>query len=303
MSDSNILQSTRSGMTYRLGSALRVGALYVYEAHDQHGRRCWIKQAPANDEAAIARLRYEAIIIGKLQHSGIIRALDRGRSRACFFLVLDPPPSRSLQQIIEAGPLPLALGLGIATHLAELLVYLHSQGIICRALPPDALYADHLGRVTLVDMSAAWDEVSPRNTALIANAAYLSPEEAGGVAAERRSDIYAYGILLFELFVGHPPFQGSNRGDLALQHLLTPPPNFRELRTDAPPELAGVVHRCLAKSLNQRYPNASALLTALHQIAVPTAAQVAEPDRSTTPWRWLFRQPSGAAPAVVEEKK
>jgi serine/threonine-protein kinase len=304
MSDSNVLQSTRSGGVYRLGSAFRVGALHLYEAYDQHGRRCWIKQALAHDEAAIARLRYEAIILGKLEHSGVIRTLDRGRSRTSFFLVLEPPPGRSLQQILEAGPLPLALGLGIATNLAELLVYLHSQGIICRTLPPDALYADHLGRVALIDVSAAWDEVSPpRSNAAIANAAYLSPEEAGGVAAERRSDIYAYGILLFELFVGHPPFQGSNRGDLALQHLLTPPPNLRELRPDAPPELTSVISRCLAKSLSQRYPNATALLAALHQIAASTTAQVAEPDRPTTPWRWLFRQPNSSSPAIIEEKQ
>jgi hypothetical protein len=134
-------------------------------------------------------------------------------------------------EALEGRPLPLSFVLTIATQLAHLLHYLHAQGIICRTLDPSAFYTDHLGRVTCVDLSMAWDEVSPPDSAdLYGNTTYSSPEQISGSVVQRRSDIYSYGVLLFELLTGRPPFQGSNRGDLALQHLLTSPPDVRDIR-------------------------------------------------------------------------
>jgi serine/threonine protein kinase len=264
-SEPYLLQSTRSGQLYQLGRSLRLDTLLFHEARERSGRRCWVKRVPADDEAAIARLRYEAIILNKLRHVGIVRLLDRGRNSTSFFLVLEPAAGHSLLQLLDSGPLKLNLVFSIAAQLSELLMYLHDQGIICRTLPPASLYVDHLDRVTLVDLSAAWDEVSPpRSNELIPNAIYLSPEEAGGMIADRRSDIYVYGVLLFELLAGRPPFEGTHRGDLALQHLLTSPPDLRMLRPDIPPAFADLVARCLAKVPTERYSGAAALQAALH---------------------------------------
>ena len=291
MSDIHILLSTRSQTTYQIGGTFRVGTEQLYEAHDQHGQRYWIKYVAAQDEAAIARLRYEAIILGKLQHNGIIRLLDRGRNKHVFFLVLEPAHGRSLADITGSKPVPVHTTLNIAIQLTEILHYLHGQGIICRTLTPGSLYLDHLGRITLINLSDTWDEVSPPRTGdVIVNASYLSPEEAGGATAERRSDIYVYGILLFELLAGHPPFQSANRGDLALQHLLTPPPALEEIRPDIPPELATIVRRCLAKSPGQRFSNTIVLQEALQRIGKTEAEPLPEAQPSITPWRWLRRQ-------------
>ena len=286
MSEGEILKSTLSGQQYTLGRPLRFGTLAVYEAQTGDGQRCWIKQAPADDETAIARLRYETIVRSKLQHSGLLRLLDRGRSRSRFFLALEAPQGHSLLQIMDAGTCDLAWALRVAQQLAALLEYLHSQGIVCRTLPPSALFIDHLDRVLLIDLTAAWDEVSPpRSGELIAQGSYISPEEAGGNIAQRRSDIYVYGVLLFELLAGRPPFQGVNRGDVALQHMLTPPPDIRTLRPDLSGELAQIIDTCLAKTPAQRFRTAAALSQALRAVERPESESPSFTGIASTPIR------------------
>ena len=155
MSDGDILHSTLSGQHYRLGRALRFGALTLYEAQTDDGTRCWVKHVPADDSVAIARLRYEAIVRGKLAHPGLLRLLDRGRSRSHFFLAFEAAQGRPLVQLSDQISHDVDLALDIAIQIAALLEYLHSRGIVCRTLPPSALFFDHLGRVLLIDLSAA----------------------------------------------------------------------------------------------------------------------------------------------------
>ncbi|MBC8162654.1 MAG: serine/threonine protein kinase [Roseiflexaceae bacterium] len=267
MSDGSLLHSTLSGATYRIGRQLQNGRVQLFEAQDATGARCWIRHVAANDEVAIARLRYEAIVLGKLRHERVIRLLDRGRTSGSFFLALQPATGYRLSQLIDAGPVEIDRVLAIGAQLAELLVYLHDRGAICRTLPPSNLFIDHLNRLVLVDLSAVWDEVSPaRSGETITEAAYMSPEEAGGARAERRGDIYGAGLLIFALLTGRPPFEGQHRGDLALQHLLTTPPDLHRLRTDVPPQLAALVARCLSKQPAQRFASARALLDALRAV-------------------------------------
>jgi serine/threonine-protein kinase len=265
-----LLKSSLSGASYRLGRPVRLGRGTANEAFDAEQRRYWIKSVPASDEAAITALRYEAILLSRYERPGLIRLLDRGRSRDCFFLALEPVAGRPLAELLADGPLSFGRVRTIGVRLAELLGDLHDQGIICRALLPEAISIDHLDRPTLVDLSTAWDEISPpREDAHLVPAAYVAPEQLGGLGVDRRSDIYAFGVLLFDLLTGHPPFQSGNRGDLALKHLLMPPPDLRAQRPDVPEELAAIVTRCLEKPPHHRFPNAEALRSALSPAAVP----------------------------------
>jgi serine/threonine-protein kinase len=272
MGDGQVLVSTLTGASYRLGNALRVEGFVCHEALDAQGGLRWVKQVAADDPAAIAALRYEAILLSKLNHPGIVRLHDRGRNRACFFLVLDAPKGVALSELSTHEP-PTELIYGIAVQLAELLVYLHSQGILCRVLLPSAFYVDQRGHIVYADLSCAWDEVSPlRRDSLLAWAAYLSPEQVGGAAADRRGDIYSFGALLFELISGRTPFQSNNRGDLALQQVLVPAPDLRAIVPGTPDDLAALVARCLEKTPERRFSDATALLSALYRL------EIAEPQ-------------------------
>lgn len=278
MIEAECLHSTRSGATYRLGRSFRIGGSMAHEASDADGRRVWIKSVLSGDEVAIARLRYEAVTLGKLNHPGVIRMLDRGRSTTAFFLVLEPPAGHALTHVIENERPALHIVLRIVTQLAEQLVYLHQQGIVCRTLPPRHMYVDSLGRLVQVDFSAAWDEISPRRSnASILDARYFSPEDAGGAAVERRSDIYVFGVLLWELLTGQPLFGGSNRGKLALAHLLTPLPSLALSRPDLPPHMVDLLHCCLEKTPAQRFRDAPMLLAAVRAADQNRAQPAAEP--------------------------
>jgi serine/threonine-protein kinase len=257
------LHSTLSGQRYTLVGTLPLGAITLYEAVATDGRPCWIKQAPGDNDAAVARLRYEAIMRSKLRHPALAHLIDRGRSRQCFFLVLERAPGQPLTESLRAGPLAPARVAAIGQQLAGLLEYVHRCGIILRTLPPWAVVVDALDRAVVVDIGPAWDEVSPRRSTELIPSAYISPEEAGGSGADRPSDMYALGVLLFELLAGRPPFEGTNRGELALKHMLTPPPDLRLLRPDAPPALAEVIARCLEKQPANRYRDAASLRAAL----------------------------------------
>lgn len=266
MSSMVVLHSTRSGQRYRLEREFHIGSFLMHEAYDTNEQPRWVKQVPAESEVAIAWLRYEAIMLSKLKHQTLVKLLDRGRSRSCFFLVLEPAAGRPLLETIATGPAPLAVVTAVARQLVQLLGYFHSCQIVCRELPISAFYLNDTQQLTCVDLSAAWDELSPVRSDALLNPLYLSPEEAGGGQAERRSDIYAVGVLLFELLVGRPPFQSTQRGDLALHHLLTSPPDVQTFRAEVPPALAEIVRTCLAKRPSQRFPSAEALAEALGSI-------------------------------------
>lgn len=289
MRDVAVLRSTLSGMTYQVGHPFRIGTRLAYEAQDTSGRKYWIKQVPSDDEAAVAQLRYEAMVLGKLDHPNVVRMVDRGRNHVCFFLVLEPVVGVALPQLVESEHLTVARVCTMAVDLAKVLVHLHKQGVLGCSLPPKCFYVDHLHQIQFVDLSAVWDQQSPLHIEHAPrDAVYLSPEEASGAMVDHRSDIYVFGVLLFELLTGRPPFQGTSRSDLALQHMLTQPPELRDIKLDIPPELAALVHKCLAKSPNQRPSNAAALLTVLEHLDYTAPKPVAQTTGRLS-WRWMGR--------------
>jgi signal transduction histidine kinase len=275
----------KSGLTereyeYNPMLSIQLGRAYAYEAKGPDGESCWIKMFSEDDTVQYERLSHELRLFagGKgyapLSHRSLIRMIDRGQrqdretGKLLRFIVFTSAPGESLQLILETKPqMELAWALSIARHLAELLAYLHDQGVIIRTLSPAAIYTDNeKQQTTLIDLGAARYEqdLEQLREPPDKDNIYASPEWINGTVPGRRSDIYVFGLLLFELFTGQQPF------DTALDHMSMQPPSLHELRDHIPDALEHIVQCCLQKWPTDRYDHTGALLEALHAISIPS---------------------------------
>lgn len=299
------LRHERTDVEYRLYGAIQLGPYQSYKALHPDGTECWIKLAPVGPEGepAALLLRKEVDMLTLLQHKHLARLLERGTALRSTgqrhrFMRLEAVPGVPLDQILPHESLYIDDALQIALHMADLLVYLHANGVVCRSLSPTTIYSD--GQfTTLVDLSEAFFDYDQEVQALAgAQAAapvqpvspqvvwnrqnahepsrdlrYIAPEHYNGFTPDRRSDIYAYGVLLFELLTGTPLFGTDNHEDAVMEKRLQPLPRPRDVRQDIPPELEQIVLRCLERLPLRRYPNAEMLHQDIQAIKVVREAE------------------------------
>ncbi|URZ86937.1 Stk1 family PASTA domain-containing Ser/Thr kinase [Floricoccus penangensis] len=250
----------------------RGGMANVYLAEDRFldNRLVAIKVLRSNfenDSIATARFQREAYAMSELTHPNIVGISDVGDNDKQQYIVMEYVAGKTLKEYIqEKGHLSNEEAIHFASQILSAMQMAHDRGIIHRDLKPQNILISEDGNAKVTDfgIAMAFAETSLTQTnSMFGSVHYLSPEQARGSKATVQSDIYAIGIVLYEMLVGDVPFDGDSAVTIALQHFQKPLPSIRKVNSDVPQALENVAIKATAKSLDDRYKNVSEMLTDL----------------------------------------
>ena len=289
---------------YRLGGLIgRGGAGAVYEAeHLPTGDVLAIKVLhPGHADAArvAERFRREAKAVSLLDHPNIVEVLDLVSEGDTLYLVMERIRGRSVADLIEAGELTARRSLVIARQVLEALAHAHARGMIHRDIKPENLMLVTVGepgrayeRVKLLDFGLvklfgeAAGEIGGdklTQTGLVfGTPAYMAPEQALGRGVDGRADLYAVGIVLFEMLTGRKPFRSPDVLTLMRMQTSAPPPTLASVAPGRPwctPALEALVGRALMKRADARFGSAEAMIAALDAAFISLDHLPSDPDR------------------------
>jgi serine/threonine-protein kinase len=264
----------------KLGSG---GMANVYLAEDEElGRRVAIKilnDRYANDELFIERFRREAKSAAGLSHPNIVSIYDRGQAEGTYYIAMEVIEGRSLKELIlTRGPLPIGQAVAFTLEILEALRFAHRHGIIHRDVKPHNILIGERLKVTDFGIARAGASQMTEAGSIMGTAQYLSPEQARGAPVTASSDLYAVGIVLYEMLTGKVPFTGDSAIEIAMKHLNELPKPPSKIRPEIPEDLDHVVLRALAKGPEDRYQTAEEFAEDLHRVesGLPPAPETSE---------------------------
>ena len=309
-----ILPGLRLG-PYEILSAIGAGGMgEVYRARDSRlDRDVALKVLPAGllaDEAARRRFRKEALALAKLSHSHIAVIHDVGEEAGVDYLVMECVPGQSLAERLKSGALP---GKDIASYGAQIadgLEEAHEHNVIHRDLKPGNVMITPKGQVKVLDFGLAKllrpaanimaadtmpTESFAKTQGVAGTLPYMAPEQLTGEPVDGRTDIYALGVVLFEMAAGRRPFQEDSvpRQTEAILHQAPVPP--RALNSRVSPELERIILKCLEKSPEDRYQSAKEVQVDLRRLGAPA---ITSAHAKAQPW-WLRRTAFGIAAVAL----
>jgi serine/threonine-protein kinase len=221
----------------------------------------------AADPTLVERFRSEAKLAAGLRHPNIVPIYDVGEDDGLFYMVMDFVEGVPLGRLLEEeGALPVDRSIVLLRQLASALDYAHGRGIIHRDVKAGNVLVDPDDRVTLFDFGIARGVDVGRLTKpglMVGTPHYLAPEVISGAEGDRRADLYALGVLAFEMLAGRLPFMGSDSLSVLYAQVNSVPPSLRDISPDVPSEVEQVVNRQIAKRPDDRYPTATAFVSAL----------------------------------------
>jgi serine/threonine-protein kinase len=219
------------------------------------------------DEDHVERFRREARAVAQLSHPNIVTVIDRGEQDGKQFIVFELVEGENLKELVErGGPLPVRRALELSIEVARALAFAHGQGLVHRDVKPQNVLLDADGRAKVTDFGIVrtLDAVSQTETGTVLGTShYVAPEQARGEHVDNQTDIYSFGVVLWELLCGEVPYQGDSFLAVAMQHVNEPVPSVLERRPDTPLRLASLVESCMAKQPAERPPTMDVVVAEL----------------------------------------
>ncbi len=273
---------------YRLEQPLATGGMArVWTATDEVlGRPVAVKLLLEHflaDASFVRRFRAEALAAARLTHPSVVAVYDTCSADGVEAIVMELVEGTTLRaHMDQQGPLPVAEACRIAGRVADALSVAHRAHIVHRDIKPANVLLSTTGRVVVTDFGIAKaSEVGDLTTdrQMLGTAKYLAPEQVESAPVDGRSDLYALGVVLFEMLCGRVPFRADTEAATALARLHQDPPPPRRLRPDLPVEVEQVVLRLLARQPDQRWPDAASLSRTLAALAAGRDLPPAPPLR------------------------
>lgn len=228
-----------------------------------------IRPEIADDKRTLERFSQELKIARKVVHKNVGRMHDLAEDRGNHFITMEYIPGQDLKALIrQTGRLTVSKALSLAKQVCQGLAEAHRLGIVHRDLKPGNIMIDREGNARIMDFGLALSGTGGKARGLIGfvgTPAYMSPEQLEGQEVDRRTDIFALGIILFEMLTGRRPYAGETPATIALKQK-TNPPDPLKLNPQIPAPLARAILRCLEPDRDRRFPNAETLLAELERI-------------------------------------
>lgn len=254
------------------------GMAVIYKAVDvELGRTVAVKilrPSLTNDPAFLVRFRNEARAIANLSHPNIVTVHDVGNQDQTYYIVMEFVEGQDLKRIIKAqGNLPVQRALSFAIQICAGIGFAHRAGLVHADIKPQNILVtkDDLVKVTDFGIAQALSDTQPmlpqsgdqREAVVWGSPHYFAPEQARGEKPTPASDVYAIGIVLFEMLTGRLPFTGNTQQELAMAHLRDRVPTVREFNPAIPENLSMIVHKVMSKEPSSRYRMAEQLMHVL----------------------------------------
>jgi serine/threonine protein kinase len=249
----------------------------VYKARDTKTGKTVMLKCPNPllfaDPKLYQRFMREAEIARHLDHPLVQHSLDLGHNRSEPYMVLEYVEGQNLRRRLRefTGPIPIDVAIDWGKQLATVLAYLHRNGVVHRDLKPENVIITNDDKLKIVDFGSAMLQGARRLTwrhlsDSTGTPDYMAPEQIQGERGDARSDIYAWGVMMYEFLTDHVPFEGDNWLAVMAGHMQRNPKPIRVLRPEVPPALEAVVLKAMRRMPENRYQSADDLLNDLEKL-------------------------------------